>query len=598
MPETTYIWNMPDFEYNSSESLSYNGNTITFPAVQSGGDGHAFRFRPEGGWHANETDLGIVPSTVIFEFECSDVNQSFGFYGCVYASNDELGTMDIIDSTGNWTWNEAGWAGGRCRGAGSARIRFNITSITPNVDDLIFYPMANNGTSSLSAHAIATFNAFTYDGTPIVKENKTIVTISPPDSATYTMATQYEPILQVWYDRITLTYTSDYKIGGWTLTDPTGEIIPTPEVGDYHTLMVTRTQEGVYYLQINFASTVNPYDEEQTTSDTPDTTHPTDYISQYASGFYKIFVPSQSQISALIGHFYDQTFIDTLKNLWSRVLNVDELIIGCKIVPCSPAIAGTTNVKVGWVDTGISMSYTSSQYVNVSLGSISIGRVWNSYLDFSPYTKISITLPFIGERELSTNDVMGKTISLSYNIDLLSGECIAMISVAGDVHYQFAGNCAYTIPISSADVSNLMLQPIKAIAGIGLAVGGAATGNPMLMAAGATLGTSIGTDETGEVNSISTATPENITPSVRKIDNLSGNSGYMSVLRPYVCIERVIPNINSGFGHSIGYQSNKYKLLRDCAGYTQVADAHLVNIPCTTDELTKIETLLKGGVIL
>ena len=50
---------------------------------------------------------------------------------------------------------------------------------------------------------------------------------------------------------------------------------------------------------------------------------------------------------------------------------------------------------------------------------------YNSYLDYAPYTKAEIFLPFIGFCPLNINDIMGKSVDITYNIDLLSGVCTA-----------------------------------------------------------------------------------------------------------------------------------------------------------------------------
>lgn len=374
--------------------------------------------------------------------------------------------------------------------------------------------------------------------------------------------------------------------------------------------------KGVHIVTVYCESEHDPYDPVTPIPDLPSDTItpivPTDYIEQYTtSGFYKIFIPTASQLQTFVSYLYSSDFTTALKNLWDRIVPIDDLIAGVTIMPCTetvPAIAGAQEPKVGWVSATIgdhSMNYTNDQYITIDMGSLTINRAWGNYLDYSPYTTVSIYLPFIGVRSLEPNDVMGKTISLSYTIDLLSGNCVALIKIGDSVHYQFAGNCAYSIPISTADVGNAMLQPLKALTGVGLAVAGIATGNPMLVGAGAgTMGASVSGNAEGgtEIEGLGSAVQGSISEAkksgVSPIDSLTANTGYMGINYPYIFIERVVPDIPNGFGKLHGYQSNKYAQLINLTGYTKMLDVHIVNTSATAVERNEIEKLLKGGVIL
>ena len=52
---------------------------------------------------------------------------------------------------------------------------------------------------------------------------------------------------------------------------------------------------------------------------------------------------------------------------------------------------------------------------------------FNSFLDFEPYTKISIMLPFIGIVPIPTNRVMGGQIKVNYVLDNRNGNCVAQL---------------------------------------------------------------------------------------------------------------------------------------------------------------------------
>ena len=472
---------------------------------------------------------------------------------------------------------------------------------------LQFMPINTMNAEATDVSGVIVFDSFKINDVEQLTQDTTQVSTNIANSATWTVSTGWNEATETFFSAVTVTplqkpNSSDYYVfKGASVYDPDGLVTPASINFNDKIITFNRFKNGLYRVVILMVEkTTSPYVPPTPGSVVPDTNKPSSYIQQYiTAGFYKIFVPTNSELLAFINHLYSQSFMDSIINIWNSVIKIDDLIVGAKIVPVSPTANNTATPKVGWVEaTGITMHYTEQQYVTKSLGSITIPKAWSNYLDYAPYTSVTITLPFIGERQLATNDVMGKTITLEYNVDLLSGECVAYVIVDNAVHYQFTGNTSYTIPMSVTDTANMYLQPLKALAGLALAAGGLATGNPVLTTAGTVLGTGLNTDSEGNITGVTAPTPELNSPITQKIDNLSGNSGYMGIITPYVCIERTMPDINAGFGHANGYLCNKYMLIGNCVGYTKVSEVHLENISCTTEELTKIEALLKGGVIL
>lgn len=90
----------------------------------------------------------------------------------------------------------------------------------------------------------------------------------------------------------------------------------------------------------------------------------------------------------------------------------------------------------------------------------------------------------------------------------------------------------------------------------------------------------------------------NVGGSVSRGQGLNGNTGYLSLQRPYLVMS--IPNISlpDNYGHYYGYPCNMTCNLGDLSGFTVVSDCHLDGFRCTKTELDEIEALLKEGVIL
>lgn len=302
-------------------------------------------------------------------------------------------------------------------------------------------------------------------------------------------------------------------------------------------------------------------------------------------GFVTMYCPTKAQLKALSDFMWSNAFdLNTYKKLFGDPM---ESIIGLAIVPVDPSIGGSKNVMFGTIDSGVNMNYMTSQYVQVDCGSVDIDKYVGSFLDYD-YTKISIYLPYIGFRPLDTDDVMGRTISVTYNVDCLSGACAAFISVSGrGVLYAYNGSCISNIPLTAQNFSGAIQNAVTAIiSGAGAAIG-AATGAAPLTAMGVS----------GLLNSAAN-TALNSKPDIQRSGNLGGSAGILSVQHPYVIIQRPDVSVPSNMAGFIGQCSNITMNLSDCSGFTMVEYIHLHDIPATSDEVKEIENLLKEGVIL
>ena len=309
-------------------------------------------------------------------------------------------------------------------------------------------------------------------------------------------------------------------------------------------------------------------------------------LSAANCGFMTIYNPSVAQLQALASFMWSGAFdLDTYKKLFSDPM---ESIIGLAIVPVAPDIGGAKNVMFGTIDSGVNMSYVSSQYKKVNCGSVDIQKYVGCFMDYSPYTKISIYLPYIGIRDLSPDDITGGSINVTYIVDVLSGACACFISHSTKgVLYSFNGSCISNIPLTSANFSGAIQNAVSAvIGGVGV-IAGVATGAAPVTAMGAM----------GLLNSAAN-TAMNSKPHIQRSGNLGGSAGIMSVQKPFIIIERPNLSVPSNVQHYVGQTSNLTRNLGNCSGFTMVEYIHLHDIPATSEELSEIETLLKQGVIL
>ena len=301
-------------------------------------------------------------------------------------------------------------------------------------------------------------------------------------------------------------------------------------------------------------------------------------LSAVDTGLVTLYTPTLAQLQSLARYLWnaDATTIDWWKKL---IANPLDLVLGLSIVPVAVPQGATENVYVGLIDTGIAMTKAASQYVQVDCGSLNVTEFYGAALDYLPFRKTSIYLPFIGTRTISTDDIMGKTVQVVYNIDLLSGALTAMVKCGDAVLYQYSGACNIAIPLSGQSFTDLALSTLQLAAGIGatVATGGAVAG---VVAANA-------------ANSVMS-----MKPTIERAGGVSGAAGQLAIMRPYLIGEIPRQSVPKNYNQFAGYPSNISAVLGDLSGYTEVETIYLAGITATSDELNEIENLLKSGVYI
>lgn len=346
-----------------------------------------------------------------------------------------------------------------------------------------------------------------------------------------------------------------------------------------------------YYASINVYNAPDPYEQEteQSEEDGGDGEDPDDdpvdeetlpLPAVVGLGFSTIYVPTQSDLFNLAAYLWGGNL--DLTNFLKLFANPMDSILGLSAVPL--VLSGTYEpIYLGGQQLqGITLPrYTGRTAVKVDMGTATISKRWGSYLDYDPYTELAIYVPFVGIKNIKADDVMDKTIRLMYDIDILSGACIAYIRPeGGSPLYEWSGQCAMQIPITGANWDNIFNSAIHTVATLGGALFAPASA-PVLGGA------------------VASAASQAIAakPRIERSGAVNGVTGFLGQLRPYIIRtipEAYIPNDQNKF---IGYPSYVSVNLGDLKGYNEIASIHLENIPATGDELTELESILKGGAI-
>lgn len=298
-----------------------------------------------------------------------------------------------------------------------------------------------------------------------------------------------------------------------------------------------------------------------------------------ANALYKIYNPTQAEINSFGAWLWSSNFVDQLLKVFNNPM---ESIIGLHKVYASPIIGGRSNIKVGYLDSGVSSNFVSNQYTKIDCGTVNLQEYFGNVFDYSPYTNIELYLPCIGFVQLDVGNVMRSSINITYTVDVLTGACIAEVNVkrdgSGGVLYSYSGNCASQYPLSSGSYMGIVSSVIGVAGSI---VGTVASGGSLApLALGATSGLL------------------NAKTHVQHSGSLSGNSGVMGGKIPYLIISRPQTNMAENYQHLQGLPSNTYVQLSACHGFTKIKNVNVQNINAESEELEEIKTLLLDGVII
>ena len=300
-------------------------------------------------------------------------------------------------------------------------------------------------------------------------------------------------------------------------------------------------------------------------------------ISATDTGFITLFNPSVGQLKNLANYMWSSGFdIETFKKLFADPM---DCILGLSIVPVAVPNGSVSTVSIGNISTGISMTKAASQYVEVDCGTLDVKEYWGSYLDYDPYTKVAIYLPYIGTHPIAVDDIMNKSVHVVYHVDILSGACNAYVKCGESVLYTYVGQCSSSIPISGNDWTNVLNGAISVAGKIGLAM---ATGGATALMSGL-----------GAASSIISSSK----PTVERSGAMSSTGGLLGIQKPYLILTRPKQALPENQNKYTGYPSFITMNLSDCAGYTEIDSVHLENMSCTDEETQEIENLLKSGVI-
>lgn len=359
---------------------------------------------------------------------------------------------------------------------------------------------------------------------------------------------------------------------------------------------------------------------------------PEDFVINVGK-MYTLLYMDDSGVAQLANTLWQDSFTDYIKKKFS-VMDPSSIVMSIKLLPYFPSISNSnlvlSNLGGFALDTPITCkqahSYTCYDAGNINLGATddekNVGKYFGDFLDFTN-TRIQLFLPFFGDVELSTSDVMYKNINLKASFDNMSGMVVYMLTDAdtGNMIGSWTAKCSIDIPLTSGDFTGKIDSMVQAAVGAGamaltagassVAFAGTVTETTAAVnAAGAISQSSV--TKTGEFfnennNNASNALNQSskvignalgTRPGGSASSSYGGIAGVLSHLKPFLRITRNKAPRPANYKNIQGYPSNVTVKLSECKGYTEVNTVHLENMGNATEaEIAEITRLLQDGVV-
>lgn len=334
--------------------------------------------------------------------------------------------------------------------------------------------------------------------------------------------------------------------------------------------------------------------QDNTSDDIDIPVTPTDVDSQIRTqgmvGVYKITTSASTLLCDFL--YNNNVFSALVKKMYNNPIDA---IMDYFYIPIQPKVRTSGHIGLCGMDTGISAEIVSSMYSEFDFGTLDIAEYYGDFLDYEPYTNISIYLPFVGIRQLNANLYMNSTLHIVYRVDVMTGCFVAYLEVTQKTQWgvrkqmvnSFSGNMAIHLPLTNVSNTMFTQSMITGLSGVASGTTQIALGNPT----GAITATS------GLFNMGASAYMGGT--SLETVSRYDGNIGFLGVMYPYLIIERPVANIPFNYGRYNGYNSFIERKLSDISGYTKVQSIHLDGIVGILDsERQELEKILKDGIVI
>lgn len=289
--------------------------------------------------------------------------------------------------------------------------------------------------------------------------------------------------------------------------------------------------------------------------------------------------------------------------------SVMPFIVSMKIFPfdLSNFIGYETNgIKIGTGHYPIDVPgcwYLPRSSVYVSCGTVTIPRIFNDFRDYENMN-IMCYVPYCGTVELNPGDVIGRTLSCTYGVDLQSGGCTAYIIV--DNNYPVAtisGQMGSSVPLTATNSGQLMSQRLSDISGASALIGNTTMQVQRESERPHPKQANMDSAIVGAVLQAADSVPQRFRRSAISCPTMSAGNGLDAFAQPptpYIQMRYGIYDLPANYKHSIGRistKSNKLSEYKD-TGFITCSNVDTSPLTCHNDEKAAIKAALESGVYI
>lgn len=334
-------------------------------------------------------------------------------------------------------------------------------------------------------------------------------------------------------------------------------------------------------------------------------------VSAASLGFINMYSPSAAGLSGLGAEIFPDfgfdfvvdptgnTVIDAILNacgafvdIFNQVPKMFEVFMNsrlidyvqdCHVVPCVPTTTTAAHIKLGYRELDTMAPVITNEYVNVDCGSISLTEFYKMFIDYQPYTRAKLFLPFVGFVPLEPEYWQSGSISVKYKFNVYDGSfiCGVMASpnakvskMSSSMIAQYAGTAIVHLPLTGLNYSSMVAG---LVGGAGAMVSAISQGNPTA-AATAALNTAVSS------------------PQVMSSNSYTASAAFLGIRKPFLIIERSVSHFPMKYSHDVGLPSKITTALSAASGFTTVGEVDLSGMGASSEEKAAIRALLASGV--
>lgn len=307
-------------------------------------------------------------------------------------------------------------------------------------------------------------------------------------------------------------------------------------------------------------------DEYEDPEDVPDDdTDPTDF--SLASALTTTYKVEFNQLQLLGNELWNKTFIDDIHLINNSPI---ENIVSCKRIPFNIPSGVSRSIVLGNITNAANGNLVSNVPI-IDVGSVTYHGYHGNFLDYAPYTRLILFLPFCGFVNIDAAAVTGKTLDIKYAIDIILGKCKAMLYINNSYYMSVDGDCGIDIPLVASN--RAQTESAFAIQGLESALQGEPLG---------VLGAAVSTQYHSSRNGSYTPT-----------------CAWQETRKCFMIADIPTVQYPSSYAHDIGYPCMLTRTLATMSGFTVCTDdIDMSGFSCTSEEMDMIKQILTTGIYL